>query len=104
MVNIIVIKKTGDIKYLNAKNVTKENLYKKAGLSTVKNFDREHTWLINDTYYSVFAKNSGKAGSENKFELPPPVDENLYFGNMVFIKHLDEEATEIVDLKSEDAN
>ena len=102
MVNIIVIKKSGDIKYLNAKNVTKENLYKKAGLSNSKNFDMEHTWMINDSYYSVFAKNTGKAGSENKFELPPPIDENLYFGNMVFIKHSDEEANDIENLKGDE--
>ena len=29
----------------------------------------------------VFAWDNGDAGFENKHELPPPIDTNLYFGN-----------------------
>ena len=30
-------------------------------------------------------KDSGRAGSENKFEFPPPVDNELYFGNCILL-------------------
>ncbi|MFY7728617.1 MAG: hypothetical protein ACOVRN_03780, partial [Flavobacterium sp.] len=33
----------------------------------------------------VFAKDDGRANSENKYEFPPPVDSDLYFGKCVLV-------------------
>lgn len=101
MVKILIIKKNTDIKILNAKSLTKEIIYKKCGLTTNKNFKKRHTWKIGDIYYSVFAKDKGKAGGENKYELPPPIDEKLYFGSLAIIKHDDIEMNSIKDLTEE---
>ena len=38
---------------------------------------------------SVFAFNNGVAGKENKFELPPPIDQTIYFGCIIVIAHVD---------------
>ena len=91
MVKLIIIKKTGSIKSSNIKLSTLDDLYKKCGFSSNSNFSKRHTWEMENEYYSLYSKDNGKAGSENKFELPPPVDKELYFGKMVFLKHTNEE-------------
>ena len=104
MVKVVIIKKNCDLKCSSVKNLTLENLYKKCGLSTNKHFGKCHTWEYENNYYTLYAKNNGKAGSENKYELPPPVDEKLYFGNMIMLKHKNEEIVlnEILDLNLEE--
>ena len=32
-----------------------------------------------------FARDEGRASTENKYDLPPPIDSNLYFGSMVLM-------------------
>ena len=38
-------------------------------------------------YVTIFSKNKGRANSENKYDLPPPVDKDLYYGSMLLLKH-----------------
>ena len=53
---------------------------------TTKNFDFQHVWKIkDDMHINIYAKINGKAGSENKYDLPPPIDSELYFGNMALV-------------------
>ena len=42
-------------------------------------------------YVDVWAKTDGRAGQENKYELPPPIDELLIFGNMALVARIDKE-------------
>jgi hypothetical protein len=42
-------------------------------------------------YVDIWAKTDGRAGQENKYELPPPVDEQLFFGNMALVARIDKE-------------
>merc|ERR1712166_1484393 len=81
------------VKSSNLKLVSLDEIYKKCGFSNENNFCKRHTWKMENMYYSLYSKNSGNAGNENKFDLPPPIDEELYFGNMVLLKHSDEEIT-----------
>lgn len=53
------------------------------------NLEREVDFDYKDTTISLYAWIDGKAGRENKHELPPPVDNELYFGNIYLFKHLD---------------
>ena len=34
----------------------------------------------------LFGKNVGKAGNENKYDFPPPIDTNLFYGKLCLIK------------------
>ena len=81
-----------------------DNLHKKCLLTTNKNFDVRHVWHYDDSYISLYSKNKGKAGTENKFELPPPLDNELYFGTVGFFKHRSEELNidEIENFEMED--
>ena len=89
---IVIIKKSGSLNDLDwKKDVDLQNIYKKAGFRKNKDFEKRNTWKIGDgEFVSVYAKNVGRANTENKYELPPPVDSDLYFGKLVIIKHSEE--------------
>jgi len=42
------------------------------------------------TYLFLFGFSDGKAGTENKHELPPPLDSTLYFGDILVVASKDE--------------
>jgi hypothetical protein len=50
---------------------------------------RECDFEWDDKVLTVYAKDKGKHGTENKTELPPPLDTQLYFGNIFVIAHKD---------------
>merc|ERR1711991_981301 len=106
MVKIIIVKKNGDIKCSNVKNISENNLHKKCLLTTNKNFDKRHTWKHDGCWVTVYSKNRGKAGTENKYELPPPLDNELYFGTLGFLKHKNKEINmdELNDFELDDFN
>jgi len=99
-VKIILVKKNGDIILKNIKS-TKE-LYKKAGFRSDNNFDLRHTYQVENSYYQIYSKNKGRANTENKYELPPPLDNDLYFGSILIIKLNNDK--ECVDITEEEWN
>jgi hypothetical protein len=42
-------------------------------------------------YVDVWAKTEGRAGSENKYEMPPPIDELIFYGNIALVARMDNE-------------
>ena len=89
MVKVIIIDKTGkNKKVTDIKNFDVEKLYKKCNLRKKDNFEKRHTWKMKGTnfYISIYTKDAGRANSENKYDLPPPIDENLYFGSLLLVK------------------
>lgn len=42
-------------------------------------------------YIDVWCKTDGRAGQENKYELPPPIDEIIFFGNIALVARIDQE-------------
>ena len=97
MVKCILIKKGGTIKCSNLKLSSLNEIYKKCGFMNNNYFDSRNIWsLDNKSFYTIYSKNKGKAGSENKYDLPPPIDSELYFGTMVILKH----SEKIIDIKN----
>lgn len=91
MVNILLIKKNGSLNITEYNEEQLDNLYKVAGLKNKKHFDFVTEWYVenekNNSYnYCVYAKTNGKAGNENKYDFPPPIDNELYFDTCVIIK------------------
>ena len=95
MVKVILIKKTTNQKLSDIKNFDLENLYKKCNLRKPDNFKKRHTWKMGNSnfYISIYAKDTGRSNSENKYDLPPPIDKTLYFGSLLLVKHEGEELT-----------
>ena len=89
MTSILIVEKSGTLKSLKAKDVTFDNLYKKAGFKSQEGFNPHATWPISigtDSYrISVYGKTAGKAGQENKYDFPPPIDSTLFFGSCVLV-------------------
>ena len=89
MVKVLIIDKACSFKCSQIKNFDIDKLFKKANLRKKDNFKLRHTWSVkkNNMYVSIYSKDKGKANNENKYDLPPPLDSNLYFGSMILIKH-----------------
>jgi hypothetical protein len=88
MPKIIIIEKQGTLKSVNVKDLSDESLYKKAGFKTSEGFTLQHTWGSEDGLdqsVKLYAKKNGRAGQENKYDFPPPVDEVLFFGSCVLV-------------------
>jgi hypothetical protein len=100
MTSIVLVDKTGSLKQTKVKDLTRDKLHTKCGFKKNDNFDSRTTWTINvaETKYTVelWSKDDGKANSENKYDFPPPVDTELYFGTCCLIR-LDDDG-EIISL------
>lgn len=95
MVKIILVNKNASLTEKSVKKLELSTLYKKCSLKSAANFEKRHTWKVDNYFYSVYAKDNGRANSENKYDLPPPVDEELYFSTMTIIKHTEPEVTNV---------
>lgn len=60
-----------------------KNLFKKIGKNSL---ERHCDYDMNDYVISIFGWKNGKAGNENKTDLPPPEDMDIYFGDILVIK------------------
>ena len=110
---IVIVSKTGT---LSECNVDPKNgngttideltllLSKKCGFRNPNGFSCYHTWRYRNKhkysfgvdvpkyiYVDLWAKTDGRAGEENKYDLPPPVDELLIFGNMALVARINKE-------------
>lgn len=94
MTKIVLVQKDGALKQLNAKDLTREGLYRKCGFKKSDGLERRVTWNVEGEYVELWAKDQGKANTENKYDMPPPVDTALYFGTCCLIKT--DEAGEII--------
>jgi hypothetical protein len=100
MPSLVVLEKNGSVKEVNVKTFQEDDLYKKAGFKTNKGFRciQKDCWQlsVNDKLYNiqVYGRDSnGRAGQENKHELPPPLDvatdkwKMPLFGGVVLVNH-----------------
>jgi hypothetical protein len=82
---IVTINKTGSIKQTKH-NDGIESLYKKCGFKKDTDFCLRHSWSVkvgeDMKKVNLYARNQGRAGGENKYDLPPPIDKELYYGTM----------------------
>lgn len=83
-------------------------LSKKCDNKKSTGFSCYHTWRVRNksnrlgfaddlatsikyVYIDLWAKTDGRAGQENKYELPPPIDEIIFFGNIALVARVDKE-------------
>jgi hypothetical protein len=83
----VLIEKSGECVGKTSKNgVSIDELYKKCGFKKVDGFNEVARWQLDDGLeIVVYGRTDGKAGSENKFEYPQPIDKQLFFGNMAAV-------------------
>lgn len=92
---IIVIDKNGVIskKQLNSVEQLSE-IYKKCSTSrnaSASEYPKLTTWEFSEEgqkfYIDLYGKKTGRAGFENKYDLPPPVDKTLLFNSFALVKY-----------------
>ena len=103
MTNVVIINKGGTVKTETIKAINVSELYKKCKFRKPDDFKKRHTWKYENKWVSVYAKDKGRANSENKYDLPPPIDNELYFGSLIVIMHKNETPVndEVYDLTKE---
>ena len=89
MFKFILVNKLGVVENTTMRNCLLDNLYKKCGFKNNTDFEKRTEWRLrhNNEKISicVYAKTIGRAQNENKYELPPPIDKHLYFGNIAIV-------------------
>ena len=93
-VSIIIIEKGGNVKELKIKNFYEDELYKKCGFKSSTDFKLHSVWKnvrVNSTIYNIhiYGKLVGRANQENKYEFPPPIDNELFFGSCALVNKVD---------------
>lgn len=98
-VAVIIVEKTGSLKEIALKTFDENELYKKAGFKSSDGFQLQTEWgaAVNNKQYSisVYGKTDGRAGQENKYEFPPPIDTTLFFGSCLLINKVNGKPTSL---------
>ena len=90
MVNLVLVGKSGELVESKMKVFNLESLYKKCKFRKGDGFARRTIWKLKvkgQPYrVALYARDFGKGGMENKYDLPPPVDNALFFGVMALVR------------------
>ena len=93
--NVIIVERSGSLKTLGIKDFKVEELYKKCGFKKDNDFTKQAEWNAKfegkKYFIEVYAKTEGRANSENKYDFPPPIDTNLFFGSCAIVAYLKKE-------------
>ncbi len=91
-ISVVIVEKNAALKLLTIKDYKEEDLYKKCSFKKSEGFIVQTAWntKLNGQKYTVelWAKSEGKAGTENKYDFPPPVDKTLFFGACILVGYL----------------
>jgi hypothetical protein len=87
--SILIVEKGGSLKSLAIKDFKLDELYKKCGFKKGDDFEKHAEWNAKyegkKYFVEVYGKTDGRAGSENKYDFPPPVDNTLFFGSCALV-------------------
>jgi hypothetical protein len=92
MASVVLVETNGTLKTLKTKELSLDTLYKKCGFRVNDDFLCRHTWHVKlpsepeKISVSVWAKKTGKANFENKYDFPPPIDKDLFFGTCAIVR------------------
>lgn len=92
---VLIVEKSGVIKESSIKQFSEKELYKKAGFKSAEGFQCKHVFDVElsneEISISVYGKTSGRAGQENKYDFPPPIDTTLFFGSCILVANVSED-------------
>ena len=107
LIEIVLIIKTGECVTKKVKSIDFDSIHKFCSFKQKTGFSRIHTWRIKNKHFiHLYGKSSGRSNNINKFELPPPVDKDLYYGTMCLIRSTTKKESEddVVNYKASDWN
>ena len=81
---IVVVERNGDLRVSPIKEYSQLELCKKCKCNPTSDFGLHAEWAYSGSddkfVVELWARETGGAGQENKYEFPPPVDTSLFFG------------------------
>lgn len=87
MVLSVIIQKSGDVVDKKIKNMDKK--YTMCNYKSDKDFLLLHIYenvnKFANKQFEIYGKEKGRANSENKYEFARPIDEKLFFGNLLVL-------------------
>ena len=87
--NGVMVEKNNNLKNIKLTSIEKDAVAKKCGFKKIEGFDQQHIFKtkFNNIKYNieVYGKVNGRANSENKYDYPPPIDNTLFYGNMMLL-------------------
>lgn len=101
----IILKKNGDIKEIKIDSGTDvncvlfEDIKHLVSKCDFDKMDKQCNWEFDEYDIALFGAKYGKAGQENKTELPIPEDTDLYFGDILVLRSKN---NKLVDFKKKD--
>jgi hypothetical protein len=89
MVKLVVLSHNGESRTVNTISITRDTVVNGANIAKVcrktKPATAIGTYTWNSLVLTLWGWKEGKAGTENKHEMPPPYDEVLLFGDSVMV-------------------
>lgn len=85
---LLKINKHGELKLINKDNID--------FITKNKNISKLNSWNYKDYMYVLYGCINGNANEENKYDLPPPCDCDLFFNDLYFIKYINNNIVNIV--------
>jgi hypothetical protein len=95
LLSILLVLKTGEVNVANIKEFAEEDLYKRAGFKSSTDFQLRTIFRSDAKNVHVYGKITGRAGQENKYDFPPPIDKTLFFGTVVLVAKVGDVATSL---------
>lgn len=89
----LIIGKNGDVSETTVRSTDISSIYKKLLAKTPSEVSQQTEWVVKHNQKSykicVYGKTTGRAGQENKYEFPPPIDNILLFGKVAVVSLID---------------
>ena len=89
MTVVTIVEQNGSLSEKSVKDLTEENYYKCCSYRKKDGFDKRTEWNVvidkKKLKVEVWSRNDGKANTENKYDFPPPIDNDLYFGKCLVV-------------------
>jgi hypothetical protein len=87
---LVIVEKTGELSEIVVNKFKNADLYKKCNFRKPDSFKKRTTWerTVGGVKFVVdlYSRDFGKANQENKYDFPPPIDTELYFGSCVLVR------------------
>ena len=87
---LVIVERTGELSEVVVNKFRNSDLYKKCNFRKPENFKKRTTWVRTVAgekfVVDLYSRDFGKANQENKYDFPPPIDTELYFGNCILVR------------------
>lgn len=95
-IGIVLVGKGGEVTETRVTDAEPLTLARKCGFKRATGFAKRASWPAAgepSLVIEMWARGEGRAGSENKYDFPPPVDSSLFFGACCLVARRQHSAT-----------